>query len=228
MTQVKKAIPQKTGVEGLIELMDILRSPGGCPWDSEQTHESLIEYLIEEAFEFAEAVETRDRIGLREELGDVLLQVVYHSRIAQEDKKDPFNIDDVANVIIAKLIKRHPHVFGDKVGASASEIEQNWEKIKKEEKNRTSVTDGVPIALPALMQADKLLTRVNSSEKKLNQPQKSAILAKIEGELNNEAEVGQFLLDFVATCKAKGIDSETALRKAIRNYREEIKTSELN
>ena len=218
--------PSKTGVAGLIELMDILRSKDGCAWDNEQTHQTLIEYLLEESFEFAEAVESGDRQAIREELGDVLLQVVFHSRIAQEDKLDPFNIDDVADVITNKLVRRHPHIFGDTGDLSSSEVEANWEQIKQKEKGRTSITDGVPVAMPALMHADKLISRVKSVENNIAQVVKLPQVESLAQGLQKEEEVGQFLLSFVAMCNEKGIDSEAALRKAISNYREEIKKSE--
>ena len=222
----KQTPPRKNGVAGLIELMEILRSKDGCPWDNEQTHQSLIEYLLEESFEFAEAVESGDRQAIREELGDVLFQVIFHSRIAQEDKTDPFNIDDVANVITNKLMKRHPHIFGDTGDLTKEEVEANWEQIKQKEKGRTSITDGVPIAMPALMHADKLITRVKSVDNKIAQVAKSTQVESLSQELQKEEEVGQFLLSFVAMCNEKGIDSESALRKAISKYREEIKKSE--
>ncbi len=218
--------PSKNGVAGLIELMEILRSKDGCAWDNEQTHQSLIEYLLEESFEFAEAVESGDRQAIREELGDVLLQVVFHSRIAQEDNLDPFNIDDVANVITNKLMKRHPHIFGEIGELSKEEVEANWEQIKRKEKGRTSITDGVPVAMPALMHADKLITRVKSADKKIAQVAKSTQVESLVQELQKEEEVGQFLLSFVAMCNEKDIDAEAALRKAISNYRAEIKRSE--
>ena len=106
----------------LVRVMNRLRSPGGCPWDAEQTHRSLVEYLVEEAYETVEAIETDDRVALREELGDVLLQVVFHSRIAEESVDDPFSIDDVAAGIVAKLIARHPHVFGDGDALTAPQV----------------------------------------------------------------------------------------------------------
>ena len=136
----------------LVAVMDRLRSPGGCPWDAEQTHESLVEYLVEEAYETVEAIETGDDAALREELGDVLLQVAFHARIAEE-RDDPWSIDDVADGITAKLVRRHPHVFSDHVVRDADEVEANWRRLKAEEKGRESVTDGIPLALPALVLA---------------------------------------------------------------------------
>ena len=123
----------------LVEVMDRLRSPGGCAWDAEQTHESLIKYLLEESYEFIDAIETDDRQGMREELGDVLLQVYFHSRIAQDHATDPFTIDDVAGAIADKLIGRHPHVFGDVQVNGTEEIIDNWEQIKAAEKDGTSL-----------------------------------------------------------------------------------------
>ena len=218
--------PTKNGVAGLIELMDLLRSKDGCPWDNEQTHQSLIEYLLEESYEFAEAVESGNRQAIREELGDVLLQVVFHSKIAQEHSQDPFNIDDVADVITNKLIKRHPHIFSDSKDLTSLEVENNWEMIKQKEKNRTSITDGVPVAMPALMYADKLITRVKSVKDEIAQVKETQLVSDVKKDLNSEVEVGQFLLSFVAMCNERGIDSESALRKAISQYRDEIKKSE--
>ena len=120
-------------LQQLVEVMDTLRSPGGCPWDGEQTHESLVKYLLEESYEFVDALESGDRIGMREELGDILLQVYFHARIAQENIKDSFTIEDIAQSITEKLIRRHPHVFGDTKVSGSNEVLENWEKIKAED-----------------------------------------------------------------------------------------------
>ena len=150
----------------LVAVMDRLRSPGGCPWDAAQTHESLVPYLVEEAYEAAEAIETGDRAAMREELGDVLLQVVFHARVAQEHPREPFDVDEVADGIVAKLVSRHPHVFavadgdGDARRDAAESVEVSWEVLKAAEKARSSVLDGVPAALPALARADKVLGRL--------------------------------------------------------------------
>ena len=144
----------------LITVMDRLRSPGGCPWDAEQTHESLVSYLTEEAHEAVEAIETGDRAAIREELGDVLLQVIFHARIAQEDPTDPWSIDEVAQGIAAKLVARHPHVFGDETADSAAHVESVWLARKTAEKSRESVLDGIPAGLPALLLAAKMHYRV--------------------------------------------------------------------
>ena len=139
--------------------MDRLRSPGGCPWDAEQTHESLVKYLLEESYEFIDSVDAKDREGMREELGDVLLQVYFHSRIAQDHPTDPFSIEDVAGAIADKLIRRHPHVFEGLQVSGTEEIIDNWEEIKAKEKGRTSALDGVALAQPALPLVEKLLYR---------------------------------------------------------------------
>lgn len=143
----------------LLEVMDRLRSPGGCPWDAEQTHQSLIKYLLEESYEFADSVDDDDRAAMREELGDILLQVYFHSRIAQEHPTDPFSIEEVAEGIADKLIRRHPHVFGNEAVKSSADVLANWEKLKAAEKNRNSATDGVALSQPALPLITKLIDR---------------------------------------------------------------------
>ena len=135
--------------------MDRLRSPGGRPWDAEQTHASLGRHAIEEVDELAEAIEGGTREDLREELGDVLLQVLFHARIAQEHPTHPFGIEEVASALSDKLVERHPHVFGDVEVSGAHEVHANWERIKDESKARASVLDGIPEALPALQRAQK-------------------------------------------------------------------------
>ena len=146
-------------LQRLVEVMDRLRSPGGCPWDAEQTHESLIKYLLEESYEFIDSVDAKDRDGMREELGDILLQVYFHSRIAEDHPTDPFSIEDVARAIADKLIRRHPHVFNGLEVSGNQEIIDNWEEIKAKEKGRTSALDGVALAQPALPLVEKLLYR---------------------------------------------------------------------
>jgi XTP/dITP diphosphohydrolase len=143
----------------LVAVMDRLRSPGGCPWDAEQTHRSLAPYLLEETYETLEAIDSGDRDHLREELGDLLLQVVFHARVAAEDPEDPWTVDDVAAGITEKLVRRHPHVFADATAPSAAHVEAAWEQLKAAEKQRGSVLDGIPPALPALALADATVRR---------------------------------------------------------------------
>ncbi len=146
----------------LREVMDRLRSPGGCEWDAEQTHESLIKYLLEESYEFVEAVEENDRVAMQEELGDILLQVYFHSRMAEDDASAPFDIEDVARGVADKLIHRHPHVFTDS-DVTYDDVLENWEAQKAIEKGRTSATDGVPLGQPAMMLANKMIYRAEKS-----------------------------------------------------------------
>ena len=186
----------------LVAVMDRLRSPGGCPWDAEQTHASLVPYLVEEAFEAAEAVETGDRAAVREELGDVLLQVVFHARVAQEHPSDPYDVDDVADGIVRKLVGRHPHVFDPDAGTghTAESVQEGWEQHKAREKGRAHVLDGVPLALPALARADKVVGRLDRV---------GVSVAPGEG-------IGAELLALVRRARAQGVDPEAALREQVR------------
>ena len=203
----------------LAEVMDRLRSPGGCPWDSEQTHESLLKYLLEESYEFIESVENDDRKHMREELGDLLLQVYFHSRIAEEDANDPFSIDDVARGIAEKLISRHPHVFGDTKVENSSDVLENWEKIKNKEKGRTSAHDGVPIGQPALPLAAKLIYRAEKNHLPIPEIP--------EGKMNPDAEtIGEELMRIISLAVQNGIDPEVALRKAALAFRNSIGEAE--
>ncbi|MTA99763.1 MAG: MazG family protein, partial [Actinobacteria bacterium] len=191
----------------LREVMDKLRSPGGCPWDAEQDHESLLKYLLEESYEFIEAVENKDRTSMQEELGDLLLQVYFHSRMAEEDADNPFNVEDVAKTVTDKLIRRHPHVFGGTKVESSSEVLENWEAQKAAEKGRTSIIDGVPLAQPALPLAAKVLYRMN----KLNFELEVDKPTKISEQLNQD-QFGDLLLGLIAQAVDLGIDPEAALR----------------
>ena len=199
---------QGSQLQRLVEVMNQLRSPGGCPWDAEQTHESLLKYLLEESYEFVDAVAGGDRIDMREELGDVLLQVYFHARIAQEHPTDPFSIEDVAEGIADKLIRRHPHVFAGVEVRDSAEVLQNWEEIKKQEKGRTSALDGIAMAQPALPLIEKLLYRAEKYNVDLHTPK----AVEIAGEAD-EGAVGQALLAVIAWAHANGIDAEAALRK---------------
>ena len=220
-----------TGLLELVAVMDRLRSPGGCPWDAQQTHRSLVEYLIEEAYETVEAIEAEDRAHLREELGDLLLQVMFHARIAQEHA-EPFDIDDVAAGIVAKLISRHPHVFADALADDAADVEVNWHKIKVAEKGRTSATDGIPVGLPALLHAAKLHGRATSAG--LNVPSGPAATAAAAAAAWDAAGVdqersralGDLLLALAVQAKTEGIDPEAALRVAVKRHSDRIKDSE--
>ncbi|MFC0712411.1 MazG family protein [Cellulomonas biazotea] len=187
----------------LVAVMDRLRSPGGCPWDAQQTHRSLVPYALEEVAELAEAIEHDDRAGLREELGDVLLQVVFHARLAQEDPDDPFDVRDVAADLVVKLVRRHPHVFGDAVAAADAEGQHvAWDRLKRAEKQRESAFDGVPLGLGALARAQKLVARAERAGHAVALP-----------DAGPDAPLGERLLALVAEAAAAGLDAEGELRR---------------
>jgi XTP/dITP diphosphohydrolase len=192
----------------LVEVMDRLRTE--CPWDREQTHRSLAPYLLEETYETLEAIESGDREHLREELGDLLLQVVFHARVAAEAGPDGFTVDDVAGGIVDKLVHRHPHVFAGLEVADADEVDANWERLKAQEKGRASVLDGIPTALPALALADKVLGRA----------------ARLGVRPREGTDLGDRLLALVAEARAAGRDAEQELREAVRRVAEDVRTAE--
>ena len=205
----------------LREVMDKLRSPGGCPWDAEQDHTSLLKYLLEESYEFIESVENNDRDAMQEELGDLLLQVYFHSRMAEEDAKQPFDIEDVAKSVADKLIRRHPHVFAGEVVDSSADVLENWEKQKAAEKGRTSAIDGVPLAQPALPLATKVLYRL----KKLNYDLSVSEPIKLKDDVNQD-QFGQILLGLITQAVDKGLDPEAALRQATKELIVQIQEHE--
>ena len=191
----------------LMAVMDRLRSPGGCPWDAEQTHESLAPYAVEEAHELADAIASGDREHLVEELGDVLLQVAFHARVGQEHATEPFDVDDVADAIITKLHRRHPHVFADAVVSGAADVEAGWEAIKALEKpDRTGLLDGIPASLPALALAAKTASRLERT----GRGELLAAAAAPQGD-----GVGAALLALVLDARGRGIDAEQALRGTV-------------
>jgi len=208
-------------LERLREVMDKLRSPGGCPWDKEQDHTSLLKYLLEESYEFIEAVEDNDRIGMQEELGDLLLQIYFHSRIAEEDKDQPFNIEDVARNVADKLISRHPHVFAGAVVKDSAEVLENWERQKAIEKGRSSAIDGVPLAQPALSLVSKLLYRV----KKFNYQLPINSPLELPEQIDQD-QLGQLLLGLISQAVDKSLDPEAALRAAGKSLIAQIQVHE--
>jgi XTP/dITP diphosphohydrolase len=230
------------GVRALVEVMDRLRSPGGCPWDARQTHASLVPYALEEAYEVAEAIETGDRAAMREELGDLLLQVVFHARIAQDAPADPFDLDDVARGITAKLVRRHPHVFdrvgpsgstADATGADLEDLHVQWDRIKGHEKQRESVLDGIPAAQGALARGQKVLARARRAGipaggdlAQVAPPQGPAGADGVGAAAWTEAEVGRRLLELVAAADEVGVDAESALRSAVRAVEADVRATE--
>ena len=205
----------------LVEVMDRLRSPGGCPWDAEQTHQSLIKYLLEESYEFVDSVDENDRKAMQEELGDILLQVYFHSRIAKEHPTEPFDIEDVARGISEKLVRRHPHVFADEKINSNDELLANWERLKAEEKGRTSATDGVALSQPALPLLTKLIYRADKNGIELSLP-----TIELNKDVPPEAEIGNLLVAAVVAAIKLGIEPEDLLRSRARELSEEIRRIE--
>ena len=218
-----------TNLDELIATANKLRAPGGCPWDAEQTHQSLTKYLIEESYELVEAIESGDREQILEELGDVLYQVIFHSDLAQSGSLgESFSIQDVAALSTKKMKGRHPHVFGtpeelERYKASnGEEVMQNWDAHKQREKpERQSVLDGIPKALPSLMLADKVIGKVQSLGV-LGTEEPGSI------ELADEDQLGALLLALVLAAKSKGLDAERALRESVRELEVEIRQFELS
>ena len=197
-------------------VMARLRSPDGCPWDQEQTHESLRVHLLEEAHEVLEAIDegSLDH-DLEEELGDLLLQVAFHAQLAADD--DRFDLGGVAATIVAKLIHRHPHVFGDRSVADADEVVRNWEAIKKEEKSRTGPFEGIPASLPALLSAYKVQKRAAALG---FQPERASAEERLRAALaGDEVDIGAALFWVVAVARAAGVDPEGALRTELASFR---------
>ena len=213
-----------TPVDQLVQVMDQLRSPGGCPWDAQQTHESLARYLLEETYEALEAMDQGDLVSLREELGDLLLQVVFHARIAQEIEPD-FSLDAIAQGVVDKLVRRHPHVFSDLVVTTNEELESNWAKIKETEKQRESVTDGVPSAMPALQLATQLIYRSRKLDADLGNPEMKEALRNIIGEVSQD-QVAALLVATVELAREQDLDAESVLRAEMMRYRKRIRQVE--
>jgi XTP/dITP diphosphohydrolase len=203
----------------VVAVMDQLRSPGGCPWDAEQTHESLMPFLLEEAYEAYDALADGDPVALREELGDVLLQVAFHARLAEEAGEDAWTIDDVAGDLVAKLVRRHPHVFE---GAPADDLHGAWERIKQEEKQRESALDGVAQAQPALALAAKYLSRAARAGLAVDAP---ALPAGVRAPASDD-ELGALLFALVGAARQRGLDAEAALRRAAHAFAERARAEE--
>jgi XTP/dITP diphosphohydrolase len=217
---------QHPKLEELIAVLEKLRAPGGCAWDAEQTHESLVKYLVEETYELVDAIERGDREEMIEELGDVLYQVVFHSDIAAHTPGEEFTLEDVAANMTAKMIGRHPHVFGDAAEKAAlnvqtgSDVSGMWDELKKADKGgRTSVLDGIPQSMPALALADKVLGKAEKL---------GIIDAAAPGALalGSEDELGGVLLAIVTSARLNGLDAERSLRSVLRQLQDEIREVE--
>lgn len=199
----------------LVAVMDRLRSPGGCPWDAEQTHESLRRYLVEETYEVLDALEQGDRAALREELGDLLLQVLFHARVAAEDRADPFTVDDVAAELVSKLVSRHPHVFSEAETVHDAESQQlRWEELKQQEKRRESCMDGVASGQPAVALAAKLAQRAERA-------------GVPEDLLPSGESAGARLFGVAARSRLAGDDPEDLLRTVARQFERSVRATEI-
>ncbi len=214
--------------EDLVTVVELLRSPGGCPWDIEQTHKSIRKDFIEETYEVIEAIDTSDPVLLREELGDVLLQVAFHAQIEREEGR--FNVHDVANDICVKLIHRHPHVFGELKLDNSEEVLKNWDKIKGVEKQRNTLTDklrSIPPMLPALMRAQKVGKKASFFDFETTDDVIAKLYEEIEElkeaaatktEADVKEEMGDLLLTVTSLARKLGVDSEEALYNATNKF----------
>ena len=219
----------------LVRVMARLRGPGGCPWDRAQTHESLRRHLLDEAYEVLEAIDTGDPALLKEELGDLLLQSIFHAQMAADD--GVFDIDDVAESTVEKLIRRHPHVFADVDATTPDEVYANWEKIKESEKERESIGEDIPKALPSLLRAQKIQRRaagrgfdwahlagaVEKVREELAELEEAAGAQEgkdLEGAAKDalEEEVGDVLFAVTALARKLGVDAENALRSTTEKF----------
>jgi XTP/dITP diphosphohydrolase len=202
-----------------VAVLDRLLSPGGDPWKREQTHATLAQFLLEECYEAYDAISAGDLDALREELGDVLLQVVLHARLAEElPDGQRWTIDDVAGGLVEKLIRRNPHVFAGAEVGTVEEITENWERIKREEKSRDSVLDGIALTQPALALAAKILQRASRAG--------LAVPPPVPDTLDAEARLGASLLATVADARGAGLDAEAALRRAALAYADAVREIE--
>lgn len=218
-----------TRLDELIETVALLRAPGGCPWDADQTHASLVQYLVEESWELIDAIESGDRDEMIEELGDVLYQVLFHADIAAHTAGEDFDIQDVAAHMTEKMVSRHPHVFGgDRTAETADDVVSFWDELKAGEKpHRTSVLDGIPRGMPALALAQKVLGKAE----KLGVVTDGAVAhehtdAAPQPAPATEEELGRTLLALVASARSQGLDAERALRHAVRGLEDDVRAAE--
>jgi tetrapyrrole methylase family protein/MazG family protein len=226
---------ERYGFEDLVLVMELLRAEGGCPWDIEQTHHSIRTGMIEECYEVVEAIDREVEVLLREELGDVLLQVVFHADIEKDAGR--FTIDDVANDECIKMIHRHPHVFGQVQADTSEQVLQNWEIIKSEEKQRSSLSDklhAIPPMLPALMRASKVIKKSEYAA----EMEAEDLLAALGSQLREvssaapcdgtqiEKLLGNLLFDVTALCRAYGVDAEEALTKRTEEWIDAVSQNE--
>jgi len=230
MDTFKKDRIAKAFVE-FIEIVERLRGENGCPWDRAQTHKSMEKNLIEEAYEVIEAIENEEFSKLKEELGDVLLQVAFHAQMAKEEGK--FDIEDVINTISRKLVYRHPHVFGNVKVTGVEDVLKNWEALKKKEKGAKSVLEGVPRHLPALIKAYRVGEKV--AQEKLDWDTLEDVFLKLDEEIkelkcaeakDREEELGDVLFTIVNIARKEDIDPDRALNRAIEKFINRVEKAE--
>ncbi|MBL8027724.1 MAG: nucleoside triphosphate pyrophosphohydrolase [Fibrobacteres bacterium] len=225
-------------IERLVGIMRRLRAPGGCPWDREQSHESLLKCLIEECYEFYEAVLEKDDAKIAEELGDLLLQVVFHTTLGEENGR--FDLNKVASIISDKLERRHPHVFGDVKVDSSAEVVTNWEKIKRGEtgnESRKSILDGIPVAMPALLKAHKI--QIKAAKVGFDWKEPAPVINKVKEEISEfeaeiaeqnltkmKSELGDVLFSVVNLARHFGIDPEEALSETNKKFEKRFRGME--
>jgi MazG family protein len=214
----------------LVKVMARLRAPGGCPWDREQTHQTLARHLLEEAHELIDAIDRDDSDAIRDELGDLLLQVVFHAEMAREDGR--WDVDDVARRLVEKLVHRHPHVFGDVEVSGADEVLTNWEQLKADEAGgRSGVDEGIPSTLPALARAAKVRRRAAGwgvewpSREEAVATLQEGVEALSHAPGDAEEQIGEVLFATVAAARALGVDAESALRRTTKGFADRFERS---
>ena len=221
---------ERYNISDLLRIMEILRAPGGCPWDGEQTHESIRSNMIEEAYEVIDAIDRRDTAGMQEELGDVLMQVVFHSRM--EEEKGSFGFGDVVDGVCKKLVYRHPHVFGAGNASTTEQVLRNWDALKKAEKSQKTVTESMeslPKGLPALIKSAKVQQK--AARAGFDWPDESGAMEKVEEELSElkeaiamkdfqacEEELGDLLFSVVNVSRFLHVDAEQSLSGAAQKF----------
>src|SRR5918996_4570074 len=221
-------VPSSDGGQRLLDLVKVmarLRGPGGCPWDREQTHQTLARHLLEETHELLEAIDTGSSDAIRDELGDLLLQVVFHAQMAADDGR--WDVDDVARRLVEKLIHRHPHVFGEVEVSGADEVLTNWEKLKAEEAGpRPTALDDIPATLPALARAGKVQRRAAGWGVEVGgtgsaiEALRHEVQDLADGAGDAERAIGDVLFAVVTVARALGLDAESALRRTTRDFSE--------
>ena len=225
MNTINTSGKDQSGFDVLLSIVSQLRGPGGCPWDIEQTHDTLKRNLLEECYEVLEAIDSKDPKKLTEEMGDILVQIMFHSDIAS--KAGEFDVHDVLDTINQKLIRRHPHVFGDVKVTDAREVERNWDRLKQQEGKRRSPVDGIPAALPSLAQAQLMQDRAARSG--FDWEDAAGVMRKILEEVKEveeaksldekEEEIGDLFFSLVNLARWQGIHAEDALRRANDKFR---------